>query len=104
LAEDSTALIAEAATVSHGRASKTMSKHPGLNVVIAALRSGTVVRKHQASAPVIIQVISGVVRLQLPSGPAELHPGGLATLAAHVAHEVEAVTDASLLIAVATPS
>ena len=31
LAEESEALIAEARTVSDGRAAKTLSKHPGLN-------------------------------------------------------------------------
>ena len=100
LAEESKALIAEARTVSDGRAAKTLSKHPGLNTVMTALRRGTVVRQHLTPAPVMIQVISGTVRLQLPSSPLEMHPGGLLTLAENVAHEVEAVTDASFLITV----
>jgi hypothetical protein len=40
LAEESEALIAEARTVSDGRAAKALSKHPGLNTVITALRQG----------------------------------------------------------------
>jgi quercetin dioxygenase-like cupin family protein len=103
LDKESRALIAEAQSVSGGRAAKTLSKHPGLNTVLTALRQGTVVRRHQTPAPVLIQVISGTIRLELAEKTIDLQPTGFITLAQDIAHQVEAVTDASFVIAVAAP-
>ena len=103
LGEESVTLIAEARSASDGRAAKTLAKHPGMNTVLTALRQGTVVRRHQASGPVLIQVISGTIRLELPDKSIDLHSMGLITLADNVAHQVEAVTDASFVIAIAAP-
>ena len=101
LEEESTALLVEARTVSDGRAAKTLAKHTGLNTAMTALRRGTVIRQHQTPAPVIVQVISGTVRVTLPSGPVEMHSGEMLALDENVTHEVEALSDASILLAVA---
>jgi quercetin dioxygenase-like cupin family protein len=103
LGEESVTLIAEARSVSDGRAAKTLSKHPGLNTVLTALRQGTVVRRHQTPAPVLIQVVSGTIRLELPDKSIDLQPMGFIILAENLAHQVEAVTDASFVIAIAAP-
>jgi|SRR5450756_1411501 quercetin dioxygenase-like cupin family protein len=86
LGEESVALIAEAQSVSDGRAAKTLSKHPGLNTVLTALRRGTVVRHHQTPGPVLIQVISGTIRLELPEKSIGLHPTGFITLAENLTY------------------
>jgi len=103
LDKESAALISEARSVTDGRAAKTLSKHPGLNTVLTALRQGTVVRRHQTPGPVLIQVISGTIRLELAEETIELQPAGFATLGENVAHQVEAVTDASFVIVIAPP-
>jgi quercetin dioxygenase-like cupin family protein len=103
LDKESAALITEAQSVSDGRAAKTLSKHPGLNIVLTALRQGTVVRRHQTPAPVLIQVISGTIRLELAEKTIELQPTGFITLAENLEHQVGAITDTSFVIAIGAP-
>jgi quercetin dioxygenase-like cupin family protein len=101
LAAESKAMIGEARSVVDGRASKTLAKQANLHVTLTGVRKGTRVRKHQTKAPIAFQSISGRVRLHLPEGPVNLSPGQMITLAAGVAHDVEAVSDASFLLTVA---
>ncbi len=68
------------------------------------MRKGTRVREHRTDAPIAMQSVTGRVRIHLPHGPVDLAAGQMLTLAAGVAHDVEAVSDASFLLTVAWPA
>jgi quercetin dioxygenase-like cupin family protein len=104
LAAESKALIGEARTVADGRAAKTLAKQSNLHAVLTAMRKGTRVQEHRTHAPIALQSITGRVRLHLPDGPVDLARGQMITLAAGVAHDVEAISDASFLLTVAWPA
>ena len=63
-----------------GHDSLTLMKSPGLTVVLIAMRAGEVMREHQASGPVAIQIIQGRVQLHFTGDNPEVCAGEFATV------------------------
>ena len=82
------------------RDSITLMKTPGLTLVLMALRAGDVMHQHQASGPVVIQVLTGKVLVEFAGDAPELCAGELLTVDPLVMHEVRALEESTLLLMV----
>jgi quercetin dioxygenase-like cupin family protein len=79
----------------------TLTKEPGLRVVLTVLRKGTRLHEHQAGGPLTLQVISGRLDVRAAGRSLTLSPGHVVVLEAAVDHEVEAVDEAAFLLTLA---
>lgn len=82
---------------------RTLAKLPGLRLVLLVLRAGARLREHRADADVSLQVLSGRATLEVLGEPLVLGPGGLATLARALPHELVAHVDTHLLLTLSGP-
>lgn len=82
----------------------TLLKQDGLNVVLTAIRAGGRVAEHGVAGPALLQAVTGRVRLRAGTETWELGPGDLAALGPGVAHDLEALEDAAVLVVIAAPS
>lgn len=94
----------------HGHTARTIVRSPDLRVVLIAIRAGAQIAEHVARATAAIQVIAGRVRIRLPRLPRqhedrfeELAPGRLLAMEGGLAHSVEALEDATLLVTIGWP-
>lgn len=83
------------------RNANTLVKGDNFRIVLTALRAGTRLQEHQAAGWVSIQTIAGRLRVRLADETVELPAGHLLALAAHIAHDVEALEDSAFLLTVA---
>ena len=106
LAAEAEALRAEEAWGRFDRNAKTLSKEGDLRVVLTALKPGARLAEHRADAHVVVQTVSGRVRLRLPDRgeTAELPAGHVLVLEPGVAHQVEALEGSVFLLTVARAS
>ena len=91
----------EPAWRSGSRNAITLTKEPGLRVVLTVLRKGTRLHEHQAAGPLTLQVIAGRLDLHAAGRALALGPGDVAVLEAAVEHEVQAVEEAAFLLTIA---
>ena len=80
----------------------TLTKEPGLRVVLTILKRGTKLHEHQASGPLTIQVISGRLDLHAAGQSAVVGPGEMAVLESAVGHELEALEESAFLLTIAS--
>ncbi|MGH9448910.1 MAG: cupin domain-containing protein [Terriglobia bacterium] len=85
------------------RNSKSLVKYPDLRIVLIALKSGKRIEGHKTDESISIQVLSGKLRLHLPSQTVELLHGQLLTLERGLPHDVEALEDSSFLLTISWP-
>ena len=106
LAAEAAALRTEAAWGRFDRNAKTLSKEGDLCVVLTALKPGARLAEHRADAHVVLQTVSGRLRLRLPERDetAELPAGHVLVLEPGVAHQVEALEGSVFLLTVARAS
>lgn len=98
------ALLGEPAWERFDRNARTLVKDGGLRVVLTALKSGASLAEHRVSARVIVQTVSGHLRLHLMEGDTitvDLPAGQLAVLQPGITHRVEAVEESAFLLTVA---
>ena len=76
------------------------SREPGA-LVLTALRPGARLQEHQAAGWVVIQTISGRVRLAGLGQSVDFPGGHLVALEPNVAHDVEALEESIFLVTVA---
>lgn len=97
-------LLEQAHGLDAGRAARTLTPGAGgaLKQTILALVEGSRLEEHQAPGPATIQVLSGEVRLGTSSG-VELDAGQWAPIPDEV-HDLEATSDATVLLTVASTS
>lgn len=91
-------------TAGRERRGVTLLKQEGLNVVLTAIRAGGRVAEHNVAGPALVQAVEGRVRLRAGDQAWELGPGDLAALGPGVAHDLEALEDAAVLVAIAAPA
>lgn len=101
IAEQVRHLKQESVWASGTRNAITLTKEPGVRVVLTVLKQGTKLHEHQASGPLTIQVISGRLDLHAAGQSIVLAPGEVAVLESAVAHELEAIEESAFLLTIA---
>lgn len=97
------ALLSEARSAKAGRAGRTLTPGAGapLKQTLLALTEGAVLADHESPGDATLQVLTGHVHLTTGDRVIDLNAGGWAPIPP-LRHGVEAITDAVLLITVAT--
>jgi quercetin dioxygenase-like cupin family protein len=103
LAGEAKQLLEEEVWQHTGRNAKTLIKEADLRVVLVALRRGMSMDAHQTAGPVLIQAISGRLRVNLPDQHINLAPSQCVALEAKVQHSVTAGEDSIFLLTIAWP-
>ena len=100
--------LGEAGTELHGlvsdgqnRATVTLVKQGGLNVVLMRLHAGATLAEHSAPGTTTVQVLDGHVRAQVGDETLDVPAGRLIAFDARVRHSVEAIDDSTLLLTLA---
>jgi len=101
LAAEAGQLRAELAYQEGDRNANTLLKEPHVRVVLMALRHGAQLQEHQTAGWVVVQTISGRVRLRALGQSVELAAGHLLTLEPNAAHDVEALEESVVLLTLA---
>ncbi len=94
-------LRSEPAWQEFDRNAKTLVKNPELRIVLMALKPGARLTEHQAVGAISIQVLSGRVRLHLPSERVELTAGELVAVSPAIRHDLEALESSAVLLTIA---
>ena len=81
-----------------GHTARTLVHEADLRIVLIVMRGGGHIRQHQARDTISIHVLSGLVRVGLPNGTADVPAGRLLTLQRDVPHDVEALEDSAFLL------
>ena len=76
--------------------SRTVLKADGARIVLFAFDQGQVLTEHTAAMPVLLQTLSGVLRITASGQSVDLVPGGVIHLDAREPHAVDAI-EASVL-------
>jgi quercetin dioxygenase-like cupin family protein len=81
-----------------GRNAITVTKAPGLRVVLLLLGRGARLSEHQAAGPLTFQVLGGWVNFRAGGRVERLGPGALIALESAVAHDVEALEESACVL------
>jgi len=84
-----------------GRNSITLTKEPGLRLVLMLLGKGTRLSEHRAAGPLTFHVLTGSVIFRAGVRVESLGSGELIVLESTVAHEVEALEESACLLTLA---
>lgn len=101
LAEHLKRLREEPTWHTRGRNAITLTKEPGLRLVLMLLGRGTRISEHQAAGPLTFHVLSGAVTFRAGGRAEALGSGELIVLESAIAHEVEALEDSTCLLTLA---
>ncbi len=88
---------------SGNRNAMILIKHRDLRLVLSALRAGARLAQHNVRGTVLLQVLKGKIRVGFLDAVLEASAGEVVSLDANLGHEVKALEDAVLLIAIAWP-
>ena len=78
--------------------SRTVLKEDGLRTVLFAFDRDQVLTEHTAAMPVMIQVLSGLLRIGAEGREVELAPGGVVYLGTRQPHTVHAVEPSKMVL------
>ncbi|HEY5320934.1 MAG TPA: DUF2249 domain-containing protein [Galbitalea sp.] len=84
----------------NGIGSRRILKTPGVGLTRLTLDAGQTLREHVATAPILIEALSGEAIVEVGGERIELSAGAIIHIDAHVRHAVEALTEAHLLLTV----
>jgi len=84
-----------------GRNAITLTKEPGLRLVLMLLGKGTKISEHQAAGPLTFHVLTGSVTFRAGARVESLGAGELIVLESTVPHEVEALEESACLLTLA---
>src|ERR1051325_419474 len=104
LAAEAGQLRAELTYQEGDRNANTLLKEQNARVVLTALRRGARLQEHQTAGWVVLQTITGRIRLRALGQSVELPAGHLLTLEPNAAHEVEALEESVFLLTLAWSS
>jgi quercetin dioxygenase-like cupin family protein len=65
--------------------------------------AGARLKDHHADGSVTIQVLEGRIRVQLQTGPQDIHPGQVFAVLPSVHHEVQATEPSTFLLTLSWP-
>lgn len=80
----------------------TALTHSDVRVVVLTFAAGHVLREHSAPFPLLMQAMDGELIVRADGRETTLIPGGLLRMDDGLRHEVEAVTDARLMLTLVT--
>ncbi|MCC2323030.1 cupin domain-containing protein [Cellulomonas xiejunii] len=83
--------------------SRTVLRAEGARVVLFAFDAGQVLTEHTAAMPVLLQVLTGHLRVTADGRTVDLRPGGVVHLGTRLPHEVEAVVASKLALTMLDP-
>jgi uncharacterized protein (DUF2249 family)/quercetin dioxygenase-like cupin family protein len=86
---------------SGGVASKRILKAPGFGLVRLTFDADQAMSEHEAAVPILIQVISGAIDIEIDRATQRVHAGGMLYVAAHVRHALHAPARADVLLTLA---
>jgi quercetin dioxygenase-like cupin family protein len=101
LAEHLKRLRQEPTWHTRGRNAITLTKEPGLRLVLMLLGKGTRISEHQAAGPLTFHVLSGSVTFRAGGRAEALGAGEIIVLESAIAHEVEAMEESTCLLTLA---
>ncbi len=81
-------------------AAKTIAKHPGIRVVLIALKPGGRMHEHHADSAITAQGVQGRAAFTVGERTVELTPGVLLTVAAGLAHSVIGVDESAFILTI----
>jgi quercetin dioxygenase-like cupin family protein len=90
-------------TSSGDRTAMTLVKHRDFRLVLLVLKPGACLARHNVRGTVLIQVLTGKVRIGILGEYLEAGAGQVISLDPNLPHEVKAVEDTALLISIAWP-
>jgi quercetin dioxygenase-like cupin family protein len=103
--------LGQVVTELHGRGSPgqsrggvTLVKEGGMSIVLVHLHAGAALQPHTASGPHAVQVLDGLVRVQLGDKTLEVPSGRLIAFDAGAHKAIEAVEDSTLLLTLVSPA
>jgi quercetin dioxygenase-like cupin family protein len=82
----------------NGHTARTLIRTADLRVVLLVMKSTARIPEHHADETASIQLLSGRIRLALPSHEVELRTGQLLALGAGIRHDVQALEDSAFLL------
>ncbi len=85
----------------HGHRQITLFHHDAMTVILFDFEAGGYLRDHSAAGLVMVQVLSGDLRMTTPDGEHAMHGGSLLVLQPGVHHDVHAVSAGRMLLTVA---
>ena len=91
----------EAAWQRGDRNAKTLYKDADEQLVLTAMKAGTTLREHRAAGRIVIQTITGRLRVGLTDRTVDLPAGHLLVLEPNLPHDVEAVEESAFLLTIA---
>lgn len=89
------ALPVEAGTFRAGR----VFKGGGVTLIRLSFAAGAVMREHQATAPILVQTLSGHIVFEVSGESYEMPAGAIIHVEANVPHELTALEDSHVLLA-----
>ena len=93
----------ESAYERSGHTARTLARTPDLRVVLVVMRTGSRIAEHHTNETAAIHVLSGQVRVKLPSRTVELRSGQLLVLESGLRHDVEAPEDSAFVLTLGWP-
>lgn len=91
------------ATWSTGQNAKTLIKYDDFRVVLIALAAEASMPEHKTEGRVMVQVLSGHIRVKALGRTFSLRPGGVVALDHGIAHDVRALEESAMLLTIAWP-
>jgi quercetin dioxygenase-like cupin family protein len=83
--------------------SRTVLRAEGARVVLFSFDAGQELTEHTAAMPVLVQVLSGRLRIGADGQQVELTPGGIVHLGTRVPHEVLALEPSRMVLTMLDP-
>jgi quercetin dioxygenase-like cupin family protein len=78
----------------------TIFKTESLALVLTGLHAGATIKDNCINGLVVLQPIEGKIRVNTVDGDLEMNPKDILTLRPNVAHSIEALTDAVILLSI----
>lgn len=91
-------------TSSGNRSAMTLVKHRDFRLVLVVMKPGACLAGHHVRGTVLIQVLSGNIRIGILGEHLGASAGQVISLDPNLSHDVRAVEDTSLLITIAWPA
>jgi quercetin dioxygenase-like cupin family protein len=83
------------------RSAVSLVKDDALNVLLMVLKKGARLHEHHTRGPIVVQVLSGSIRLAAGGRKCSMSSGMMAALDREIVHSVEALKDAAVLLTTA---
>jgi len=100
LAQAARALREEPGSGQHGHRQMALFRHGPETVALYSFEAGSTLPAHVVEGPVLIQALSGQLRVQTDSTSYDLAAGQLLRLSPNVTHSVEAIEASDMLLVV----